>query len=1081
MNMKSLIFVASFLIFNLSLFAQDFIGQPVEYQNRAKLDALFTDYEIVQLDIKSMQTSLNTRASVKNMRITTPKQDWDLVLFEFDIFKEHYFLTKASDEGKQKLPRNKNLRTFKANLKNPRGGLSCMTISDNFLYGYIDDAGEKYFYEPLSYLDPTALPGQILIYSEKNVKPNSNVGCGYDEYKKHLHLADHELISDPPAIGNRSACYTVDIALGADKTIHDNKGGVPQAEAFMIGVLNNVQTNYDDEFAHQVEFGVTATFVPTTTAQDPWNNVNNINTHLDVHRTWANSGGYGAGYAVATAWTRKYTSGAIGLAWVGALCTNSRYNVCSDFGGGPSSLRVLQAHELGHNFNCGHDGSGTPYIMAPAVNNSNTWSPASIAAINSYLPTRGCLGACSGGQPPEAEFTGNPLFVCAVGKVNFTDLSTNTPTSWLWTFPGGSPSTSTAQNPMVNYSTRGLYAVTLKATNSFGNNTVTYQDYIEVDQKPTLVRYDYTLNQRELQIVNVIQTFGEDYLWKFGDGNTSTEELPYHEYAADGTYNLELILSNRCGSSTRLVRIVVTSPVSADFTSDVQQGCAKFTVKYKNLSSPNATSFDWEFPGGSPAASKLKDPVIVYENKGEFDVKLTAKNAGYAEVRSITKYVKADSIPISEFSHDPPLGNLVKFNNATIDADSSFWNFGDGKKSIEKNPEHVFSGPGKYNVCLTVKNKCGKDTLCQEIEILNKLSSRFTLANSQGCAPFNVKFVNASTGAKSYIWNFPGGTPSSSTDFEPEVSYTQPGMYDVSLLAIDGSDTAVFKESKFIDVAVFPTADYQTSITGLSVYFNNGSLYGDSYEWSFGDGEKSTEMNPTHIYKAENDYEVILKVTNECGTVEIRRQIAVLLIPRVNFSSQTEICAGDKLDYFDLSSIDVFDWAWQFENGIPSTSTEKNPVIYYPFAGRNTVKLTVKNSNGENFLIKIAHVTVLSPVMCPDKSRKKNKNTATILDEDQLGSVLEERYSLDQEGNFYTIQPNPANQSFFIKNDKAYSCDKVNVKLMDLTGKLVMDISGKPSTVFNQDIDISLINAGVYVVSINDGIKQFTTRLVVVR
>lgn len=105
------------MIFNLSLFAQDFIGQPVEYQNRAKLDALFTDYEIVQLDIKSMQTSLNTRASVKNMRITTPKQDWDLVLFEFDIFKEHYFLTKATDEGKQKLPRNKNLRTFKANLK----------------------------------------------------------------------------------------------------------------------------------------------------------------------------------------------------------------------------------------------------------------------------------------------------------------------------------------------------------------------------------------------------------------------------------------------------------------------------------------------------------------------------------------------------------------------------------------------------------------------------------------------------------------------------------------------------------------------------------------------------------------------------------------------------------------------------------------------------------------------------------------------------------------------------------------------------------------------------------------------------
>lgn len=81
---------------------------------------------------------------------------------------------------------------------------------------------------------------------------------------------------------------------------------------------------------------------------------------------------------------------------------------------------------------------------------------------------------------PVANFTGAPTSGCASLTVNFTDASTNTPTSWLWTCPGGTPSTSAQQNPTIVYNTPGTYNVTLKATNEGGNNSVTRNSYITV-------------------------------------------------------------------------------------------------------------------------------------------------------------------------------------------------------------------------------------------------------------------------------------------------------------------------------------------------------------------------------------------------------------------------------------------------------------------------------------------------------------------------------------------------------------------------------------------------------------------------
>lgn len=90
-----------------------------------------------------------------------------------------------------------------------------------------------------------------------------------------------------------------------------------------------------------------------------------------------------------------------------------------------------------------------------------------------------------GGSPPVAAFSGTPTTLCAGSSVVFTDASTNTPTSWSWTFQGGTPSASTSQNPTVTYNTAGTYSVSLTATNADGSDNETKLSYITVNARPS--------------------------------------------------------------------------------------------------------------------------------------------------------------------------------------------------------------------------------------------------------------------------------------------------------------------------------------------------------------------------------------------------------------------------------------------------------------------------------------------------------------------------------------------------------------------------------------------------------------------
>jgi len=104
--------------------------------------------------------------------------------------------------------------------------------------------------------------------------------------------------------------------------------------------------------------------------------------------------------------------------------------------------------------------------------------PSIITDLGSSLPANAVAGSTP--QPPVANFTSNKTTVAVGGTVTFADTSTNSPTSWSWSFPGGTPSTSTAQNPTITYNTIGTYDVTLTATNAQGSDSETKTAYITV-------------------------------------------------------------------------------------------------------------------------------------------------------------------------------------------------------------------------------------------------------------------------------------------------------------------------------------------------------------------------------------------------------------------------------------------------------------------------------------------------------------------------------------------------------------------------------------------------------------------------
>ncbi len=410
-------------------------------------------------------------------------------------------------------------------------------------------------------------------------------------------------------------------------------------------------------------------------------------------------------------------------------------------------------------------------------------------------------GAPSGPVLPIAEFSADSLAVNVGGSVNFTDLSGNTPTSWDWTFGGGSPAGSTAQNPTVVYNTPGTYDVSLTVTNASGSDTETKTGYITVTalQLPTA---DFVASNTAVVVGDTVaftdQTIGDPTAWSWtftgGTPASSTDRDPTVQYNTEGTYSVTLTATNGVGSDTvtKTGYITVTdTPLEYCTLAGDDQGDEWIGgVEIEDLSNTSGatpysdfTSMTAHLTGGE-MASVILTPThsgiaftevwviwIDYNHDGDFD---DANEEVFTDSSS-SEITGSFYVPRSAVGVTTRMRIAMRFNSAPS-ACGSF----------------MYGEVEDYTVNI------GTGTVYPPEADFSADATAVAIGDV-------VSFTDMSTNTPtSWSWSFPGGTPSSSTDRDPVVTYNTEGTYNVVLTVTNSAGTDTITRSNYITVTENP-------------------------------------------------------------------------------------------------------------------------------------------------------------------------------------------------------------------------------------------------------------------------------------
>jgi PKD repeat protein len=331
--------------------------------------------------------------------------------------------------------------------------------------------------------------------------------------------------------------------------------------------------------------------------------------------------------------------------------------------------------------------------------------------------------------PPTADFTtSSPDWLGQMTYFTNTTISEE-PITYAWDFGDGA--TSTQESLTHAYGSPGIHTVTLTSTNPAGSdvvtNTVTVYGEPAVDFAASPAEGFYPLNVTFTSTVTTAPPGDPTltYLWRFGDGKTSTQPNPSHTYDAADTYTVSLTVSNAAGSETLTgaEHIVVYEPVQAQFTAAPRQAIATATVQFTDTSTGPVAAWTWDFGDGEN--STRQHPTHTYEAAGVYTISLAAQAAGDSALWSggtdmvtRTNYVIVHEAVIADFTAAPVSGTLPLEVNFTNESTGSYtetlWHFGDGVTSTLESPTHTYTSAGTYTVTLDVSGPGGSDMLTEE-------------------------------------------------------------------------------------------------------------------------------------------------------------------------------------------------------------------------------------------------------------------------------------------------------------------------------------------------------------------------------
>lgn len=474
------------------------------------------------------------------------------------------------------------------------------------------------------------------------------------------------------------------------------------------------------------------------------------------------------------------------------------------------------------------------------------------------------------------------------------------------------------------------------------------------------------------------------YVWTYGDGTSSSSVHGEHHYSAPGSYGVCLTAYwGNCSDSTcMLITVGGESPCDNGF--DVEMAWnegANGNVFFNATSNIPGTNFIWYFADGSEGYGdqiehQFGDTGSYYVCVSGWYYNETSQDSCWTEDCEII--VIADA-PCEGFDacFQPvslPQTGVFLFENCSSPAENAqyLWNFGDGTQPVSSvNADHVFPGPGVYEVCLTAYWGECQETICNMLVVEDFGCAGFMANFGSSVAGNHVQFDNATSGAgpnTMYIWNFGDGT--SSLEESPDHTYAAAGTYQVCLTAtsqVNGVNGQVFTCTDEYCTTITAFGPGQCSMvpgfffsqTPNGVQFHNtttGLGVETSYLWSFGDGSISDATEPFHTYAAPGTYHACLWATTFVqgpnGLLTCQDSTCTDIV-----TQGSDPCAGLDACYeaSQLSSTAFFfdncstiplnaTLIWLFGDG--STSNEFAPIHDFPEPGIYTVCLVITWPNG---------------------------------------------------------------------------------------------------------------------------------------
>jgi PKD repeat protein len=472
--------------------------------------------------------------------------------------------------------------------------------------------------------------------------------------------------------------------------------------------------------------------------------------------------------------------------------------------------------------------------------------------------------------PPVAGFTTSAT-KCVGSSVTVSDASTNLPTSWTWTFPGGTPATSTVQNPTVTYTAAGTYTITHTAANSSGTSTP-ISSTISISANPTVAVSSATVCRGTA--ASLIASGATTYSWNTGASTASISVTPTI------TTNYTVVGTNLAGCvNTKTLSVTVNvTPTVAVNSATVCSGSAA------NITASGATTYSWNTGATTSSISVTPTTATNYTVIGTSN--------GCTNTKTVS--VAVNAVP-NVAANNATVCSGTAANITATGATTYSWNTGATTSSISVTPTTTTN----YTVTGTSAGCVNTKTLSVTV------NGTPTVAATSKTICIGAAATLTASGAIGYSWNTGATTSSISVTPTVATNYTVVGTNALGCTNTKTLSVVVNALPNVASTSATICAGSTATITASGA---------STYSWNTG----STNANLTVSPVSNTNYTVT--GTSAAGCVKTTTaSITVGSAPSISVNSST-ICAGSTTT---LSASGVTSYTW-------NTSSNANSIFVSP-------------------------------------------------------------------------------------------------------------------------------------------------------